>query len=253
MLTISSPLRPTRGLRPGGSVWQRCLLALCLLAVPGHLRADEMDIQDLQHEVLAYQALKDDPALAKLHLLVKVRKRVATLTGTVPSRALARQAVACLYKLPDLVEVRDAIHVEGEERNAPTVTSHRPSGPTTLPGELNVTLGPMVWKPLPFGKDDRPGKVLPALSPIEPVSRPRELPKKPEAINAAGGIAEAVKDLMVADERYRRLRFEVRQSQVYLSGVVYQWADLHELARVIARLPGVEGVVLQDVRAEPKK
>src|SRR5262249_20836521 len=153
--------------------------------------------------------------LAKLHLLVKVRKRVATVTGTVPSRELAQRAVACLNQLPDLFEVRDAIHVAGEPFVPPpplVVKEYKPTNsPTTLTGlpgdrrkDSPSTVG--TWKPLPVASNTMPIPIishLPEPSTVEPPG-PKDA-KKAAAPADAAAIANAVKSLMVGDERYRLL------------------------------------------------
>jgi osmotically-inducible protein OsmY len=228
------------------------LLAFAVLALAGQLYADPPEISDLRDEVAAHKALTEDATLAKLGLLVKVRKHVATVTGTVPSRELAQRAVNCLNKLPELIAVRDAIHVEGEEVVPPILVQQKkpPLWSGTLTDHSNEPRKVVVWVPL----GQKSVAMSPALNPVEAVSRSKDAStKKPSEPADAAAIVSAVKNLMVGEERYRRLRFEVKQNKVYLTGVVYQWADLHELSRAIARIPGVEAVVLQDVRAEPKK
>lgn len=239
----STAFVPARSARTSRAAWTLCLLGLGLglWACAGRARGDEMDIRDLQHEVIAYKALQDDPLLAQLNLLVRVRKRVATVTGVVPSRELALRAVACLKKLPEIGEVRSTIRVAGESMAATVAQAQSP--PKIEPPPV------VVWQPVPT-----PSVALsPPTNPIGAVSRPKEAPRQlPEPPDTAA-ITSAVKNLMVGEERFRRLRFEVRQNKVYLSGVVYQWADLHEVSRAITRIPGVEAVVLQDVHAEPRK
>jgi hypothetical protein len=48
-----------------------------------------------------------------------------------------------------------------------------------------------------------------------------------------------------------RLRAEVRGGLVFLSGTVYRWEDLYQLARTLGRLPGVERVVFKDIKTDP--
>jgi hypothetical protein len=239
-------------------------LALGVLGLGGRLSADELDIRDLQHEVLACQALHDDQALAKLQLVVKVRKRVATVAGAVPTRDLAQRAVACLKKLPDLIEVRDAMRVDNDDSvsaSAPPIS--KGGGTIHSTGTLAKSRADLkkqeaapatgVWKPVPGDKPIENIALLPAVTTIGPVRRSKDLSTKhaPEPPDAPA-IISAVKNLMLSDQRFRGLRFEVKQNRVYLTGVVFRWADLHELSRAITRIPGVDGVVLQDVRDEPK-
>ena len=228
-------------------VWLCCLALMSVLVFAGSLRADDLDRYDLQHEVNAHRALTEDAVLAKLHLLVKVRKRVATVTGTVPSRELAQRAVDCLYKVPDIIEVRNAIRIEGE----PVVLPKK--SPTVFTGQKKEDSGLRgAWLPLP-GNGSEPSTKSVALSPPNSSTDLPATGKKLPAKADAAAVVSAVKNLIMADERFRGIRFEVKDNKVYLTGVVYGWPNLHEVARAITRVPGVEAVVLQDVRAQPKK
>jgi hypothetical protein len=122
-----------------------------------------------------------------------------------------------------------------------------------FPAEMKMPVGPpppLVWKAVP---ENKPAESIAVLSAVSAVGSglvtkvPAKLPAN------AATMVSAVKTLMVSDERYRGLRFEVKQSRVYLSGVVFRWADLHELSGAISRIAGVEAVVFQDIRDEPKK
>jgi hypothetical protein len=264
MLTSSSLIPPAPAAWNKPAFWLRSALALCVLALGGRLSADELDMRDLQHEVIACKALHDDQVLTQLHLIVKVRNRVATVAGTVPTREFAQRAVDCLKKLPDLVEVRDAMRVDKEDgvTLAPLPIRkdrviHSSGTLAKLPAEAKkkeTAPATAVWKPVPADKPLENIAQLPAISAIGPVPHPKGLlTKQPPEPPDAAAIISAVKNLMVRDERFRGLRFEVKQNSVYLSGVVLRWADMHELSRAITRIPGVDAVVLQDVRDEPKK
>jgi hypothetical protein len=61
-------------------------------------------------------------------------------------------------------------------------------------------------------------------------------------------LIEGVTRIQREDPRFRRLRAEVRGNVVRLTGESSHWADVHELARRIARLPGVERVMLGEIR-----
>jgi osmotically-inducible protein OsmY len=231
----------------------RWALTLGVLALAGVGRADELDIRDLQHEVMACQALQDDAMLANLSLIVKVRKRVATLAGGVPSRELAQRAVECLKKLPDLIEVRDEMRVANEDfvfGPSPVFVKDRKFPPPT--GTLTKLANeqrnkepapvPAVWQAVPSTTSIA---LMPAVSALGALPLPKDLSTARPADNAA--IVSAVKNLMLSDERFRGLRFEVKENKVYLTGIVQRWADLHEVSRAINRIPGVEAVVFQSV------
>jgi hypothetical protein len=50
------------------------------------------------------------------------------------------------------------------------------------------------------------------------------------------------------DKRFVGLRHQLRGREVYLSGSAANWDDVMALARAVARLPGIERVVLSQVR-----
>jgi hypothetical protein len=64
----------------------------------------------------------------------------------------------------------------------------------------------------------------------------------------AAGLIHAIERLRQSDARFRAVQTEAQGGVVRLRGVVQRWDDLFELAQAIARLPGVERVVLLDVR-----
>jgi hypothetical protein len=65
---------------------------------------------------------------------------------------------------------------------------------------------------------------------------------------SATRLAEAVERLQQQDLRFRRIRPEVRGDTVFLRGWVARWEDLFDLAKGIARLNGVERVVLEQIQ-----
>jgi osmotically-inducible protein OsmY len=264
-------------------LWRACLsrglLSLLLLSGIGILRvsAAESDMRDLQHEVAVRAALAKDTRLGALNIMVRVQDRVATLSGLVPSRELAKRALETAAKVQEVKEVRDRLTVQFEDKTlALPLPSVGPqmmppgagkSSPSEPPASANIiqagktSMQPMgKWipiNPMPATAPSMPPSVelLPwkvGTQPGEPVSRPKEqTPGKTPSADAAA-IASAVQSLVQADERFRRLRFEVKDGKVLLSGVVYRWADLQELARAVTRIPGVDAVVLREIKTEPR-
>jgi osmotically-inducible protein OsmY len=66
-------------------------------------------------------------------------------------------------------------------------------------------------------------------------------------------VAELIGRLQRGEERFRRLRVEVESGQVFLSGAVPSWPDLHAFARAVAELPGVSNVTLRSIRVDPPR
>ncbi|HYV36113.1 MAG TPA: BON domain-containing protein, partial [Gemmataceae bacterium] len=226
----------------------RGLLVLLFLGGAGILRAGaaDTDLRDLQHEVAVRAALAKDSRLESLNLIVRVKDRVATLSGPVPTRDLARRALETAKKVPDLIEVRDKMTVQFEDMGKPLplptlstypgpaqIVQPPPAAvpPIIVPAAGNSQATPMGgWIPIktPMATQQGPAVELlphkvaqPGPGAGEPVSRPKPDPtgKPAEPLDAAA-ISSAVQSLVQGDERYRRLRYEVKQGQVYLSGVV---------------------------------
>lgn len=248
------------------------IMGIVVAAVVSHAAADEIDPVDLHREFQAMEALRKDPQLGALNLGVRVRGRVATLWGPIPTRDLADRAVATLKKLPELREVRDHTFVQFDEL--------RPKAPVGLPPTQEVAPPPVTPKTEPAtAKAEPAGPQVAIWRPVLPEVESKPLPNRPsvallpslvgpgsmdvvsrakdkgptlEPLDAAA-IGSAVQSLVQSEARFRRVRYEVKQSKVYLSGVVIRWADLHELSLAVTRIPGVESVVLRDVRMEPRK
>jgi len=247
-------------------------------AVPP-LCADDFDLRDLQHEIMVREALAKDARLRPLNLVVRVTDRVATLSGPVPSRELARRAVDTATKVPELREVRDKMLVQFEDTGlilplalpltTPTVTPPglvrpppAPAAPSIPEPKKTQNATAAVWLPVNPEPPKRPllgVALLPAITTTQPgvteaVSRPRDQASaKPATLPDAASISSAVQNLIQGGERYRRLRFEVKQDKVFLSGVVYRWADLEVIAKAVTRIPGVESVVLSEVKTDPPR
>ena len=121
---------PSRGLpfmAAASSMWQgvtstpsarivRLLATLLALLSTVPVRAEpparRSSSHDIELELHARRALQKDSTLAPYNLFVRVEQGVATVSGAVASRELARRAVQALKKVRDIHEVRDATRVE---------------------------------------------------------------------------------------------------------------------------------------------
>lgn len=248
-----------------------CALAIVLLA-PVLVRADSPDglaaHPDLRMTLWARQALLADPQLAPLNLGIKVEKRIAYLWGGVPSKALRLRAEQILQRLPDILEVRSALHLEEMDEPdrgyLPPASSGVPAVPPPT-AELARPLNIWVARPAPAAMSTSllPQKealrLQPAVSPLRPMEEDDSalLPSilLPDPGMPAPGVRltptitelQSTIERLLRQERYRLLQADLRERRVYLSGQVQRWDDLHGLARVLARLPGVEGVVVGQV------
>jgi osmotically-inducible protein OsmY len=250
----------------------------CLLAVSagvGRLHAADFNPRDVQQEILVREALANDPRLQPLNLVVRVNDRVATLSGPVPSRELARRALDTARKVTELRGVQDKMMVQFEDAGLllplalktspampPAIGKPSTNVPTMTPDPNNPSaLLTGVWIPVNPQPPQRPtiGVALLPWTSTQPgatgaVSLAKEPPTtNPAGLNDAAAASNAVHNLLQGQERFRRLRFEIRQGKVYLSGRVYRWSDLQDLAQAITQIPGIEGVVLSDVKTEPPR
>jgi hypothetical protein len=169
--------------------------------------------EDVRYTLLARQALGRDPLLAPLNLGVRVHRRVAVLWGPIPSTALKARAEQVLRQLPDLLDVRNQLHVVVPDQGPPQYL------PETLPPAVSGS-GP--WRAF----------ALPA-----------------ENVRLRPSLEQAIDRLRGQEPRFAGLRAEVRGSQVRLSGTVCQLQDAYDLAAAISRLPGVDRVTLDEVRS----
>lgn len=68
---------------------------------------------------------------------------------------------------------------------------------------------------------------------------------------AGSSLVERIEALRLDDSRFRRVRVEVSGDTVSLHGTVDRWDHVFELARSIARLPGVRRVLFDKVQEAP--
>jgi BON domain len=95
--------------------------------------------------------------------------------------------------------------------------------------------------------DGQPATVVDPL-PSVPAQRERN-PVSTSSPLAANLIQEQIERLRRSDARFAGLRVDLKEGIVSLSGVASHWEHVYDLARSIARLPGVQRVILKDVQA----
>jgi len=244
--------RPAHGSRE----WWTGTWLTVLLVVAGWVTASEWGFADppldLQHANQARRALAQDRDLAAFNLGVEVEDRVATLWGTLPGDGLRRRAIELLKTLPEFRAVRSDIMIDPEHK--PVVVPVSPSrfGPDEAPPDQPVPTGSLM-KGMPK-RDPQP-----LTWQYAPGQRPREeAPKEVLASPATSGqmvvlavdlsLDQAILVIRQGDKRFAALRHNVRGRAIYLSGTVTTWEDAMDLARAVSRLPGVERVVLAQVR-----
>jgi hypothetical protein len=259
-----SPPGPARR-RIDGSA---CAILLCLTFSVATVPSAEPPAiavnADLRHELLARQALMREPLLAPLNLGVRVHNHVAVLWGPVPSPELAGRALDLLKQVPELIEVRNELHVQTAENATAAVPPVPPplrplalqNGPRSPAPSTGILTGHSIlfpqgspspaahpeWRPPDQEAFAPAGPLLPA------IVIPR--PKAAETLEIDKGdwLIEAVTQIQRSEPRFRQLRVEVRGRTVRLDGEAPRWADVHDLAQRITRLAGVERLVLGEIR-----
>jgi hypothetical protein len=127
--------------------------------------------------------------------------------------------------------------------------------PDCLPGfpapDFRRMLSPSLEARQPRSRADATTLVMPAIT--LPLALPTGTSARAEPSTSpytASNLGQAIEALRITDERFYQVRVEIRGETVYLSGTVYSWEHLFELARSISRLAGVRQVLFGDVRAE---
>ncbi len=187
------------------------------------------------------QAVQSDPALASItHLGVSVRSGVATLFGTVSSPEAARRAELLVRQVPGIVEVRNEIHVESDD------------DPLVMFLRINRA-GKVARAPSPqWVSVNRPTGLLLSRA-EEPASPPANgitlLPPLTLVVPAPDSdLVGRITALQQSEPKYMGIVADVQNGVVRLGGTVTRWEDIFALARMISHLPGVERVILHDVR-----
>lgn len=207
-------------------LWLPLSIALMLLVLSP--AAAEPIPPDTLLAVQVRRAFQDDQPLSSLNIGVRVRQRIVTLWGSVPSAALARKVEQRARNVPGVREVRSELSVMpplGEEGPAP--------------------VGPVVAVPATRpAEESHPGATVSLFAPIpgdEPApSRPPPAPTAPK-----DDLAARVEQLRYTDVRYRHVQAEVRGNLVILRGPQAASEELIRFAQAVAKLPGVERVTVE--------
>jgi osmotically-inducible protein OsmY len=214
-------------------------------ASPSSSEADRS--RDARLTLRARQALQQDPGLAALPLVgVSVRANAATLWGSVPAAELARRAETIVRQVPGIFEVRNDLRVEAA--NDPLVEFLK-----TTPPRPRTTIPEVAWlanRPTAIltGRPDEPTPTPAPSANGVALLPPITLDSPRPAATTVPELIGAIDRLQKADVRFQQVQIDVQGGLVRLGGTVNRWEEMFELAQAIARLPGVERVILQDVR-----
>jgi BON domain len=177
--------------------------------------------------VLAIQirkALQEDRTLSSLNIGVRVRQGVVTLWGTVPSTEVAREVEKRARGVRGLRELRSEL----------TIVAPPEDEPPPLPGFSPTIVVPAIRS---TEEHDSPHASVSLFAPtVAEAPPPRdELPAR-------------VEQLRYTDVRYRHVQAEVQGHVVVVRALPTYTDDLMRFAQAVAKVPGVERVVVEPVR-----
>jgi osmotically-inducible protein OsmY len=208
---------------------------------PGPAQPENPALRDARLVSRARKALQDDPVLSALNLGVSVRSSVASLWGTVPAANLRSKAETIVRKVPGILDVHNELQVEAvDEPLTEFLRINRPAPPLAADGNRSPAWLTRRWADAET--TSKPASTVPPLVALMPplgVGTAVQTEKLPLAI-------ERVRQ---SDWRFLNVRAEVQGGVVRLRGTVARGEDLMALAQAISRLPGVERVIVVDVRA----
>ncbi len=206
--------------------------------------------RDVLQTILARRLLHEDPDLVAWNIGVIVQDRVLVLWGPVPSAEVVFRAELCVRTMPGLADVRNELFVcEPIEAIKRPLRIQLP--PTHLPDRLPPPLpkeslraptgapGVLAKQELPMTATDKPAKQPNATPASAKASPPSDRPTL-----GAPLLADAVRSALQSQPAFRTMQFAVSEGRVYLRGA--DAGALVEAAQMIARLPGVVGVVIGD-------
>ena len=228
-------------------------------------------LDDCRLSLLARQELYKDDRLGDLPLGASVRGDVAFVWGSVPSEELARLAEERIRKVPGVDRVQNEVRIDTSLKPVHSATGIAPA-PVEVPRITQGTLADggrtaiiarlVDQSPTKFGDSVSSGLSKSAGAPVV-VLPPISLCPPPDPAPAAtgatistptpaaaevAGLAGRVDELRAKYPTLGALHVETQGGIVRLWGAASNWEDVLSLAQSISKLPGVERVVLENIR-----
>lgn len=233
-------------------------LAVLLISTPARAADGDYWMLDFFHTHKVRKLLLEDEVLGSINLGVRVRDRVAYLWGPVPTPELALRAEQKLRECIEIKEIRNDLYVE-ERPVGPLYLPELPGGDPTPPRAPRLAPAPdhtLTRRPSVLPRATFPTQTREVI--LEPTPMPEvrevELPtlKLPsQALRwepAPTNLEDQVGTLLRAQNRYQTIQFRVEGPQVFLNAGTGNQQALHEAAQVVAKVPGVRQVILQNPR-----
>ncbi len=235
-------------------------IAACV-AVPFAVSADRETEQrdaDARQKLFIRRALAEDERLAPYtaELWVEVRGTTAVLSGKMPSAALKQRALYVAGQVKGIGAVRGEELLVAAPDGVPDVPSPFVEGAPprgALPGN-RATLEPRKADVPDAGRSPPPVTLLAPIHVGAPA--PAESPGAlvtflpPQPIPEPADLSSSVEALRRKEERFRRLKVDLRGKTVYVSGTVSRWADATDLVNAVRRLPGVAAVIADNIQVD---
>lgn len=221
---------------------------------------------DFKLEIQALAALNQDAAIGPLNLSVQVRNRIAHLSGTVPTAEVRRQAITIVESVPGILEANTKKLTltrapRSEQRLTLPLEDEKPAetrsaSPGALAARDAASLLPDRPKTTPPTADSTPRTVA-LLSPEAVASSPRgpqagRLTANPRPRPNAVSLDTSIDRLRQSDRHYRAIHTEIQGATVHVLSGDTPGEHVMAFARAVARLPGVERVVLKNTSSRPR-
>lgn len=239
-------------------------LGMIVLACPRNVVSAEGVPADFKLEIQALAALNQEGTIAPLNLSVQVRNRIAHLSGAVPTAEVRRMVISIVENVPGILEANTKKLIitrapRSEQRLTLPLDDEKPietrsASPGALAPHRYVPLLPDRPKTAPPSADSTPRTV--ALLAPEAVASP---PRGPQAGQLTANPRprpnsvplESIDRLRQSDRHYRAIRTEVQGATVHIFTGDTPGEHVMAFARAVARIPGIERVVLKDTSSRP--
>jgi osmotically-inducible protein OsmY len=211
---------------------------------------------DLELEAKVHRALIKNDELKKSSVFVRVWEGTATLTGTVSSAELKREALRLAQNVEGVLAVRgESLYVAPSTRRPPLTivlpledrpTQTRAASPSLPRPDMAATVA--VPSPRPTAIE-RPAQSITLLAPEAAVSivrtpEPAQLTAHPRLKPSAVSLAEALENLRRKSSRFQDIRTVTRDATVYIYPGSASSDDTMTFAQAVRKMPGVRQVVV---------
>ena len=235
-----------------------CLLTILLagiaqadmIAQPAEDHAEhELLARDLRLTLRVRQALQQDKGLAGCNIGVTANQGAVVLWGAVSSEVLAERAQQTARRVPGVSSVRSELSI------TPADGSPAPGPIAPIVVQAVPAPGPsQPWLPLLPFRSRKIGVRRRGLVMLSIMMPPIPLAGSSTAVTSVARTSSIdlpveLDRLRKGNDRFRSIDYSVAGGIVHLRGTAQHGEDLMDFAQEIAKLPGVERVILSNVRS----